>query len=89
MNAPIDLDKIHQPVTPCRYEADRKAFLQKKYGLKGLEFEGMATKPSEQTVADFVNDKEREQRQLANMKLAVGRTVYHGKPIKLWYEVTK
>lgn len=72
---------------PSQADLDYVPSLKRKYNMpNGLEVDGIPRQQA-QTVEDFVTEKEREAAK--GMKLAVGRTEYQGRPLKIWFEIRK
>lgn len=82
--APIDLT---EPVnTESQYAKEHMAKIRAKYGVQGLDVVGLATRQAP-TLADAV--RERDRAELKDMKLATAQVQYQGKPMRLWYSITR
>jgi hypothetical protein len=70
------------------YEQKKIADWKQKYNLPGgLIVEGMTFERTE-SVQDFINRKEAEERKLSGLRLCYGHVMYKDTPYRLYYEVT-
>jgi len=67
------------------YEQELKR-IKEKFRMDGIQIEGLEPK-KEQTVKDFVEEKEREKRALLGLKMAVGKIVVQGKRQNWFYDI--
>lgn len=82
-----------ETVKPSSFEIERREFLKQKFGIKGnaLEFQGLLgarLAANEMTVAEAVNADARQRREAGNFHLATAKTIYQGKPVRLFFELS-
>jgi hypothetical protein len=86
---PTSLDAA--PVQPNVHEINRLLYLKERFGIKGnsLEFEGHLGSRLEQsqTLENASIDAEKQRMQWLKLKTATAS--FQGKPLRLWYEVSK
>jgi hypothetical protein len=82
------LPKLTEEQSNDRHYSNRIQELKDKFNLDGLQLEGHE-KPSREknSLAEAVNQYEREE--CKNLKLAIGSTMYKGKPLNIWYLKSK
>jgi len=89
VDKPSQLINVPKP-TPQQHWKTLMQDYREKYGISALQMEdGPLARRLEQhqTLADATIDADRSR--AVNMKLATGSTTYQGKPLRLWYEVSK